>query len=189
MHDNRPLIIQGEENYRKFLEAGKEHNLTKALERFNKHHKKKEKNMERLTYRDELGRSIDKNEDCPTCSICWNCDIPPRKCNYLNDALEKLAEYEDAEEQGLLLRLPCKVGDTVYVIGSLSEFGVTEEIELKVFECMVNKITLNYKYGNTMQMDCKEHVSFGWSMNMKKINELVFLTKEEAEQALKQMGE
>ena len=106
MHDNRPLIIQGEENYRRFLEAGKEHNSTKALERFNKHHKKKEKNMERLTYRDELGISIDKNEDCPTCSICWNCDIPPRKCNYLNDALEKLAEYEDAEEQGLLLRLP-----------------------------------------------------------------------------------
>lgn len=29
---------------------------------------------------------------------------------------EKLKRYEDAEEQGLLLRLPCKVGDTVYVI-------------------------------------------------------------------------
>ena len=42
MHDNRPLIIQGEENYRKFLEAGKEHNSTKVLERFNKHHKNKE---------------------------------------------------------------------------------------------------------------------------------------------------
>lgn len=29
---------------------------------------------------------------------------------------EKLKEYEDIEEQGLLLRLPCKVGDTVYAI-------------------------------------------------------------------------
>lgn len=28
---------------------------------------------------------------------------------------EKLKRYEDAEEQGLLIRLPCKVGDTVYV--------------------------------------------------------------------------
>ena len=28
---------------------------------------------------------------------------------------EKLKRYEDYEEQGLLLRLPCKVGDTVYV--------------------------------------------------------------------------
>lgn len=33
-------------------------------------------------------------------------------------AYKKLAEYEDAEEQGLLLRLPCKVGDTVYLIKS-----------------------------------------------------------------------
>lgn len=30
-------------------------------------------------------------------------------------AIAKLAAYEQAEEQGLLLRLPCKVGDTVYV--------------------------------------------------------------------------
>ena len=70
--------------------------------------------MERLTYRAELGVSIDKNEDCPTCSICWNCDIPPRKCMYISDALEKLANYEDLEEQGRLIKLPCKVGNTVY---------------------------------------------------------------------------
>lgn len=31
-------------------------------------------------------------------------------------AIQRLAEYEDAEEQGLLVRLPCKVGDTVYCI-------------------------------------------------------------------------
>lgn len=29
---------------------------------------------------------------------------------------EKLAAYEDLEEQGLLVRLPCKVGDTMYDI-------------------------------------------------------------------------
>lgn len=34
---------------------------------------------------------------------------------YLYPAIEKLATYEDLEEQGLLVRLPCKVGDTVYV--------------------------------------------------------------------------
>lgn len=70
--------------------------------------------MERLTYRTELGVSIDKNEDCPTCSACWNCNIPPRKCGYISDALKKLADYEDLEEQGRLIKLPCKVGDTVW---------------------------------------------------------------------------
>lgn len=29
-------------------------------------------------------------------------------------AAEKLAEYEDLEEQGRLIKLPCKVGDTVW---------------------------------------------------------------------------
>ena len=35
--------------------------------------------------------------------------------NY-NEIINKLAAYEDAEEQGLLVRLPCKVGDTVYTL-------------------------------------------------------------------------
>ena len=64
--------------------------------------------MERLTYRTELGVSIDRNEDCPSCSICWKCNIPPRECKYINDALDKLADYEDVEEQGRLVILPCK---------------------------------------------------------------------------------
>lgn len=29
-------------------------------------------------------------------------------------AIDKLAKYEQMEEQGLLLRLPCKIGDKVY---------------------------------------------------------------------------
>ena len=33
--------------------------------------------------------------------------------------LRKLKDYEDLEEQGKLIKLPCKVGDTVYVNGVL----------------------------------------------------------------------
>lgn len=32
----------------------------------------------------------------------------------LERILDKLGKYEDEEEQGLLLKLPCKVGDTLY---------------------------------------------------------------------------
>lgn len=70
--------------------------------------------MERLTYRTELGVSIDKNEDCPTCSACWNCNIPPRKCGYISDALKRLAEYEDLEKQGKLVKLPCE--DVYFIV-------------------------------------------------------------------------
>lgn len=31
-----------------------------------------------------------------------------------HNVLQKLADYEDLEEQGRLIKLPCKVGDTVY---------------------------------------------------------------------------
>lgn len=50
---------------------------------------------ERLTFETEMGISIEKNEDCPTCSICWNCDIKVKDCKYFNDAVEKLAKYEN----------------------------------------------------------------------------------------------
>lgn len=34
----------------------------------------------------------------------------------LDAAISKLRDYEDAEEQGLLVRLPCKVGTPVFII-------------------------------------------------------------------------
>nr|DAX01386.1 MAG TPA: hypothetical protein [Bacteriophage sp.] len=36
--------------------------------------------------------------------------------DYKNLLIEKLGKYEDLEEQGRLVKLPCKVGDTVYLI-------------------------------------------------------------------------
>ena len=37
----------------------------------------------------------------------------------IREVLDKLAEYEDLEEQGKLLKLPCVVGDTLYTFNSL----------------------------------------------------------------------
>lgn len=141
--------------------------------------------MERLTYRTELGVSIDKNEDCPTCSICWNCDIPPRKCKYISDALEKLAKYEDLEEQGRLIKLPCKVGDTVwdndygrpcaYTITAFS-FGECEEY---ICEPVTTKEAVFY-YANSSG-------SITGSFAESEIGKTVFLTKTEAESKLKEL--
>lgn len=114
--------------------------------------------MERLTYRTELGVSIDKNEDCPTCSICWNCDISPRKCKYISDVLKKLADYEDLEEQGRLVKLPCKVGDDVYYI-----LGIPNKTP-----CTIDKCTFELS-------------------DINKIGKTLFLTREEAEAKLKEL--
>lgn len=73
--------------------------------------------MERLTKRDENG-VVKYAIDCPNgCEYFFPGTIGEGpNCNHgcEADAMCKLADYEDAEEQGLLLRLPCKAGDTVY---------------------------------------------------------------------------
>ena len=49
------------------------------------------------------------------------CNNDLENCPTIVDVLEKLAEYEDAEEQGLLLRLPCRLGDIIDRIISHNE--------------------------------------------------------------------
>ena len=46
---------------------------------------------------------------------CQNGHIPTCQCKQNIEAWKKLAHYEDLEEQGRLVELPCKVGDTVYI--------------------------------------------------------------------------
>ena len=87
----------------------------------------------------------------------------------------KLADYEDAEKKGLLLRLPCKVGDTVYCFG----FGG------EIIEGVCKAIQIDEKY----KMVFIEGKDFCFWKMFEKFGKTVFLTKEEAEQALKQMGE
>lgn len=42
-------------------------------------------------------------------------DVWVKQHDYIS-AMRKLCDYEDLEEQGLLVRLPCKVGTEVFVI-------------------------------------------------------------------------
>ena len=51
--------------------------------------------------------------------VCDNCKEKGSYCDtsVCRDVMRnRLAEYEDMEEQGLLVRLPCKVGDRVYFL-------------------------------------------------------------------------
>lgn len=57
--------------------------------------------MERLTWKDELGYYAPKN-------VTLNC------LKQRGELVDRLAAYEDLEEQGRLVVLPCKVGDMVY---------------------------------------------------------------------------
>ena len=70
--------------------------------------------MERLTDRNADGNYFYPKffEKCDGLGASRKCD----KCEITTSICEKLGKYEDLEEQGRLIKLPCKVGDTVYLI-------------------------------------------------------------------------
>ena len=82
--------------------------------------------MERLTRVDEDGTVL-----CIGCVGEEECNEDCLSCQHDIDAIEKLAEYEDAEEQGLILRLPCRLGDIIDRIISHNEI-VTLMFETEV---------------------------------------------------------
>ena len=64
--------------------------------------------MERLTGRDSKGVYYRHGKESGLHPFA---DRPPHECK---EAIEKLAQYEDALEDGRLIILPVKIGDTVY---------------------------------------------------------------------------
>lgn len=94
------------------------------------------------------------------------------------NVLGRLAEYEDLEEQGLLLRLPCKVGDTVYCIE-----------DKKIWDCIVEKVTISRTNGIWFEVKTPKSMpdisAIEYAEN--DIGKTVFLTQTEAEQKLKEM--
>ena len=126
--------------------------------------------MERLTEKDQYSQDYKIQAK----NLNSHCVAKDAKVyiTYYGQHIDKLAEYEDLEEQGLLLRLPCKVGDTVYFI---YHNEVHHEEVKRFFQCNCGK-----NWGIVL-----------WGMYpdlyFDQIGKTVFLTREEAEQKLKKM--
>lgn len=145
--------------------------------------------MERLTKR-KYGElvSVKQEETGIYCStFCNTCSQGAGNCSYVKEMVEKLVDYEDAEEQGLLLRLPCKVGDTVWD----NDFGRPCGYEVTGFS-----------FGDLNDDYCDDEVTIfdqvvvyytNWNGSitgnfaMSEIGKTVFLTKPEAEAELQKM--
>lgn len=152
--------------------------------------------MERLTERTAVGILVKENYEKETLKTLYSCYGGKPNPHYTNCeegycAMEKLADYEDAEEQGLLLRLPCKVGDTVWVV--TSPFNVFDGIEYdenmkdEVYEAFISSVTF-YECGEQYRIYAKATNHFiGAYFRKCDFGKTVFLTKEEAEAKLKEM--
>jgi len=82
--------------------------------------------------------------------------------------LRRGPQDEDAEEQGRLVRVPCKIGDTVWAIRSYH--GILHPQQGVVSE-------MYFRLDMTLQIVVK-HVTRG------ELGRTIFLTREEAEEAL-----
>lgn len=135
--------------------------------------------MERLTIRS-------KNSDMVWFKDAENGNAHLEPCemtaHHNRMALDKLATYEDAEEQGLLLRLPCKVGDTLYRVNKGAKEPV---IMMRVIQLYIKQI---HKDRTVMRIDVINDTDMGESCYLPcDIGERIFLTREEAEAKLAEM--
>ena len=146
--------------------------------------------MDRLTERTADGILVKENYEKETLKTLYSCYGEKPNPHYTNCeegycAMEKLADYEDAEEQGRLVILPCKVGDTVwdndfgrpcaYTITAFS-FGECEEYICKP----VTTKEVVFYYENSSG-------SITGSFAESAIGKSVFLNKSEAEAKLKEL--
>ena len=99
--------------------------------------------------------------------------------------LKELKSYKDLEEQGLLVRLPCKVGDTLW------ELCLCDDGNYKIFPMIVKTIS---EYGTLRQV--KKDITI-WNIyaesdytymykSFADFGKTVFSTKEEAEKKLEE---
>ena len=144
-------------------------------------------NMDRLTERMDGGIAVkeDYGEDVlKTIYRCYGTKPMPHyvNCDEGYCVMEKLAEYEDLEEQGKLLKLPCAIGDEVYTNTSMQ--GRYFRKENRPYKAEVVFIGVNGG-DNYMNVDFGN----GHMLQFKffDIGKTVFLTHKEAEEDLEQM--
>lgn len=138
--------------------------------------------MERLTKRNESNtayyypKCFKKCDGLGTSEAC-------NKCELQNDTCEKLGHYEDLEEQGLLLKLPCKVGSTLWS----NDFGI-EVTGFSYKNLNDDEDDDDCDYGDEIVLHYR---SCGGAITGKfaesEIGKTIFLTREEAEKKLEEL--
>ena len=155
----------------------------------------KYKGMERLTKRTADGILVKENYEKKSLKTLYSCYGEKPNSYYSNCeegycAMEKLADYEDAEEQRLLLRLPCGIGSDVYIIPSKINYELNilslHPENNKVYHQKVALITFTEK-GWYMECDKDREYATDRILSEKMYKETWFLSKEEAEAKLKEM--
>ena len=112
--------------------------------------------------------SPDLKEYYDNCSECAN------QHNQLAEWLEELKSFKEAEKQGLLVRLPCKVGEKLWCIVN----STIRELRVHHFDMPAFGTTdIVFRYADGFKLE----------RFVGEIGKTVFLTREEAEKKLEEM--
>lgn len=98
----------------------------------------------------------------------------------LQKAYEVVKQYEEMEKSGRLRIFPCTIGDTVYRINKGAEQPIIS-LQVLNFKIFNNNLVESFK------MECADEWDGGYSYRKTDIGRDVFITKEAAEKALKEM--
>ena len=102
------------------------------------------------------------SQDCSECAIgkCFN----------------KLGKYEDLEERGKLLKLPCKAGQKVFLLRK----DIKSVIDGEITSISISEFAIGIRI---FIIDDNRYMDASFD----KIGDIVFFTREEAESALKEL--
>lgn len=115
------------------------------------------------------------------CKECYNRDL----CDFwqtLSDITKvfvKDAECGYFKDKSKIIKLPCKVGDKVYKIHHFNIGNVDEVIEGDILSIYIEK---------DIRIKCFWEMAYYRSFKIDDIGKTVFLTREDAEKALKSMN-
>ncbi len=128
--------------------------------------------MERLTKITDIGNAyFPKCFEEPCCGMGKCID---NNCNLVNEVCKKLAEYDQLEEQGLLVRLPCKVEEKLWCIVN----STIRELRVHHFDMPAFGTTdIVFRYADGFKLE----------RFVGEIGKTVFLTREEAEKKLEEI--
>lgn len=165
--------------------------------------------MERLTKRENSGITYNNSPGFTCSCYCDNCSKGTGDCDRLKAMVNRLAKFEDLEEQGLLVRLPCKAGDIVYVdstILPIEDMECYEDIDNKIPPYFQGRVvSFRFAQRNWVKIAVKAKWLYEWiddetgpesdyiereknfTIPLSMIGKSVFLTCEEAEKKLEEM--
>lgn len=154
--------------------------------------------MDRFTTKESVKPEL---VNCVYCLEHSNC-YSNMSCPEIYNALSKLRYYENLEEQNKLVVLPCKIGDTVYhpsyKFTKCSAYdyeprykhdsnceGCESECDSECYPCIYEGRVTELEVLSNGEIKVYSYFKEKWDNSGYQIGRQIFLTREEAEEALR----